>query len=139
MAKLDNAKVYINYAIDNLKDVATSLTENYGYGLTEEEYKKIHEWLLRISNAAEDARQICNSRAGSASPPSSSKPGKSTTASSGKTEAYSLPPGLFEPPSVKMTADDYSQYLDTLKRELEKAKRESRANLYTGDPSYRKK
>lgn len=93
----------MHYATDQFRELATALNDPNCL-LAPDEYKELHEWLLRISNAADSAKQRYKSRVetiGHRVPPPKAK---STIAGLGTQVLDNL---------------EYREYLDTLREEME--------------------
>ena len=102
--KLPEGIAYPAYPyLSQLRDIVEALRDP-NCVLSEEEHKELHKWLLRISNAAEDAKQLYNSRAETIYPHVPPPKVKST---------------IGELKTVSLDAQHYLEYLYTLRKQLE--------------------
>lgn len=92
----------MHYATDQFRELATALNDPNCL-LAPDEYKELHEWLLRISNAAHAAKQRGKSRVGTAHAATTHSTAKSTIGELG---------------TLQMPPDEYLEYLDILREEM---------------------
>lgn len=103
MSFTPTVRVDLRYATRQFKELVATL-DDPNCLLSPDEYKEIHEWMLRVSNASEDAKRRYKSRVETAPRHAISPKAKSTTAFVA---------------TASLDNSEYREYLDTLQLEMQ--------------------